>query len=311
MPSRRRALHTRQLTFRQLEIFQAVAEAASFTRAGEALSLTQSTVSTQVRKLADVVEAPLFELIGKRVYLTDTGQALLDGSRELFGALDRLEERLAELKGLQRGTLKVAMVTTAKYVAPRLLGPFCARHPGLDVQLKVGNRQQVIDRLAANADDLYVFSHPPQELDIVAVPLVDNPLVVIAPAAHPLAGRRRLRWRQLQAGPWLMREAGSGTRLAIERHMARHGWSLMPRMVIESNEAIKQSVASGLGLSILSRHTLEAAGSTGLAVLDVQGFPIRTRWSLVHLREKRLSVVARAFLDFVNEVGAQVLSPPA
>jgi LysR family transcriptional regulator, low CO2-responsive transcriptional regulator len=298
--------HTRQTTFRQLEIFREVAERLSVTEAAHALHLAQSSVSSQLGKLQQALGLSLFEQIGKRLYLTDAGHEVLHSTRELFDALDRLEMRLGQLHGLTAGQLRLGVVTTAKYLVPRLLGPFCQAHPDVEVQFNVANRSEVIRRLQENLDDLYVFSQPPEHLDIQATPLADNPLVVIAPARHPLAGRRNLRWEDLADQRFISREAGSGTRRAIEEHFARCGWALKPHMTIESNEAIKESVAAGLGIAILSRHTLVHTAPGNLVELQVEQFPIPNRWYLVRWRSKPASPVAEAFSRFVSS-GASLL----
>jgi DNA-binding transcriptional LysR family regulator len=239
--------------------------------------------------------------------MTDAGREVLQGTRELFDALDGLEMRLGQLRGLTAGQLRLGVVTTAKYLVPRLLGPFCRNYPQVEVQFNIGNRSEIIHRLQDNRDDLYVFSQPPLQLDILATPLADNPLVVIAPAGHPLAGKR-LRWEDLADQPFISREPGSGTRRAIEEHFSRFGWTLRPHMTIESNEAIKETVAAGLGIAILSRHTLVHTAPGNLVELDVEQFPIPNRWYLVRWRSKVLSPVAAAFSDFVREGDSLLIS---
>ncbi|WP_369959802.1 LysR family transcriptional regulator [Pseudomonas benzenivorans] len=300
----RTRFHTRQTTFRQLEVFRAVAERLSVTEAAHALHLAQPSVSTQLGKLELASGMALFERIGKRLFLTDAGREVLQGTRELFAALDRLDMRLGQLRGLTAGQLCLGAVTTAKYLVPRLLGPFCKTYPDVEVQFNIANRSEVIRRLQANLDDLYVFSQPPEQPDILSIPLADNPLVVIAPARHPLAARARLSWADLADQPFISREAGSGTRRAIEQHFARFDWTLRTYMTIESNEAIKESVAAGLGIAILSRHTLVHTAPGNLVELDVEHFPIANRWYLVHWRSKPLSPVADAFLHFVAQAEA-------
>jgi DNA-binding transcriptional LysR family regulator len=295
----------RRSSLRQLEVFEAIARLGSFTRAAEELHLSQPTVSMQIKKLADAYAMPLFEQIGKKVYLTDAGRALHAFTRELLDHFARFEMALADMKGLKRGTLRVAVVSTAEYFAPRLLGPFCQQHPGVDVSLKVLNREGALERLADNQDDLYVLGQPPEGLDVVAEPFLANPLVVLSPADHPLTGKRRVPLARLADEPFLMREPGSGTRAATERLFAEHGLAMKVRMELGSNEAIKQAIVGGLGVSVLSRHTLALDASYGaLAVLDVVGFPIKRQWYVVYPNGKQLSVVARAFLDYLRKVPA-------
>jgi DNA-binding transcriptional LysR family regulator len=303
----RKRLHTRQTTFRQLEVFRAVAERLSVTEAAHALHLAQPTVSTQLARLAQALDVQLFEQIGKQLYLTDVGEELLATSRELFDVLDRLEMRLAQRAGLSVGRLRLGVVTTAKYLVPGLLGPFCQAHPQVEVEFQVGNRAEIRRRLQDNLDDLYVFSHPPRELDIELTLLTENPLVVIAPREHPLASRRRIPWKALAGERWLMREPGSGTRHAIERFCETQGLSLDKSITIASNEAIKESVAAGLGLAILSRLALTHMAPGNLVELPVEGFPIANSWYLVVPRGNQLSPIAAAFKQhMLSQLGPQV-----
>jgi len=289
-------------TLRQLEVFEAVARLGSFTRAAEELYLTQPTVSMQIKKLADAVGLPLFEQIGKKIYLTGTGRALHATCREIFDQFSRFEMAVADMKGLKKGTLKLAVVTTAKYFAPRLLGPFYQQYPGIDVSLKASNRERVLERLADNQDDLYILGQPPENIDAIAEPFLENPLVVLAPAGHPLAGQKKIPLKCLAEEPFLMREPGSGTRKALERLFAAHGLSMKVRMELGSNEAIKQAIVGGLGVSVLSRHTLAHDALMGqLAILDVENFPIERQWYVAYPSGKQLSIVARTFLDFLKQ----------
>ncbi|HKJ87513.1 MAG TPA: LysR substrate-binding domain-containing protein, partial [Gammaproteobacteria bacterium] len=194
--------------------------------------------------------------------------------------------------------------TTAKYFAPRLLGGFCDRFPGVDTSLKVTNRERVLERLQNNEDDLYIFGRPPAGVEVEAVSFLRNPLVALAPPDHPLADRARVPLAELGNYPFLAREPGSGTRLAVERLCDERGVSLKVRMELGSNEAIKQSVAAGMGISVLSQHTLVGSGGE-LALLDVEGFPIERQWYLVYPVGKQLSIVARTFMDFLLEEGAR------
>jgi DNA-binding transcriptional LysR family regulator len=292
----------RHSTLRQLEVFEAIARLGSFTRAAEELYLTQPTVSMQIKKLTEAVGLPLFEQVGKKIYLTDAGRELYQTSREIFGHIRRFEMLAADMQGLKKGTLRLAVVTTAKYFAPRLLGPFCQQYPGIEVSLKVSNRERILERLADNQDDLCILGQPPEELEAVAEPFLANPLVVLAPANHPLAGRKKIPLARLAEEPFLLREPGSGTRIAVERLFAAHRLKMKVRMELGSNEAIKQAIIGGLGVSVLSRHTLALDAPMGqLAILDVAGFPIERHWYVAYPAGKQLSVVARTFLDYLKQ----------
>ncbi len=302
----------RQMSLRQLQVFEAIARHASFTRAAEELHLTQPTVSAQIRNLADTVGQPLFEQIGKKIHITATGRALYKACREVFDALARFEMETADMKGLKHGQLRLAVVTTAKYFVPRALGPFCQRYPGVDVTLKVTNRERVLERLLENEDDLYIFGQPPAGIDVEAIPFLRNPLVVIASPDHPLAKKRRIPIARIAQEKFLVRELGSGTRLAAERLFAEFGLKVPVKMELGSNEAIKQGVAGGLGLSILSHHTLFMEEQGGLLrVLNVEGFPIERHWYMVYPKGKQLSVVARTFLDYMMAEGKRIAETPA
>ena len=291
----------RHTTFRQLEIFEAIARHRSFTRAADSLYLTQPTVSMQVRKLTDAIGVPLVEQVGKKIVVTEAGQDLALAARDIFAILDHFEMRVAERRGLQRGHLRLVAITTASYFAPRLLGEFGRRYPGIELSLRVTNREQVLASIAENLDDLYILGQPPDDIEVVATPFMDNPLVVIAAPDHPLAGERAISLARLAAEPWLMREAGSGTRKAIERLFAAQGLEIRPRLELGSNEAIKQAVLAGLGISALSSQALNLHQSGQFAILDGEGFPILRHWYAAFPAGREPSPVARSFLEFLLE----------
>lgn len=301
-----------KVTFHQLEVFERVAERLSFTRAAEELSLSQPTVSAQIRALTDEVGMPLFEMIGKTISLTDAGRELLAASRAVFEAWSRFEMNVADMQGMKRGQLKVACVTTAKYFVPALLGQFCERHPDIEVRLEIANRAQLVDRLRGNLDDLYVMMQPPEDIEVYKTPFRDNPLVMVAPLAHRLAGRVGIPMQELASERFVMRESGSGTRARIESFFVQCGFKPNVRMELGSNEAIKHAVAAGLGLAILSRHALDVDPAIdSLAVLDVAGLPLADDWYVVSLRGKRLTPVASSFLDHVLAESARLKGLPA
>jgi len=297
----------KQATLHQLQVFEAIARCGSFTRAAEELFLTQPTVSQQIKQLTKAVGLPLFEQVGKRLYLTDAGKEVLTVCRDISERLSQMEMTLADLKGLKQGNLRLAVITTAKYFVPRLLGPFRHRYPGINISLQVINRKQVLDRLSENLDDLYILGQPPENLDVSLRPVLENPLVVIAPHNHPLATEKNITLQRLAEEPFIMRERGSGTRMVVERFFEENRVALNVEMEIGSNEAIKQAIVGGLGLSILSRHALALEGTKGaLTILDVEGFPIQRHWYIVYPASKQLSVVARTFLEYLLDEGKQI-----
>ncbi len=297
-------------TFRQLEIFEAIARLGSFTRAAEELYLTQPTVSMQMKKLTDSVGSALVEQVGKKVLLTEDGRELAQATRDIFAILDRYTMSVAERQGLEKGHLKLMAITTASYFAPRLLGEFAKLHPGIDVSLRVTNKEQVLASMADNLDDLYLLGTPPKEIGVVATPIMDNPIVVLAAPDHPLARKKRLSLERLAQEPWIMREAGSGTRKAIERLFQERGLTIRPRLELGSNEAIKQAILAGLGISALSSHALALHQPGQFAVLEAEGFPILRHWYAVYPAGRQPSVVARAFLDFLLSLGGDSARAP-
>ncbi|UJP06427.1 MAG: LysR family transcriptional regulator [Nitrosomonas sp.] len=292
----------RHSTIRQLEVFEAIARLKSFTRAAEELCLTQPTVSMQIRKLTNEIGLPLFEQVGKKIYLTDAGAALYQTCLGVFEHFSRFEMIVSDMKGLKSGKLRLAVVTTAKYFTPRLLGMFCREYPGVDVTLKVTNRERVLERLTNNQDDLYILGQIPDAVDATTEMFLDNPLVVLASADHPLVNEKSITIARICEEPFIMRESGSGTRMATEQFFSEHNRKLRVRMELGSNEAIKQAVVGGLGIAVLSRHTLVLDAPMGqLAVLDVEGFPIKRHWYFAYPSGKQLSVVAQTFLQYLRQ----------
>jgi DNA-binding transcriptional LysR family regulator len=287
----------RRITFRQLETFSTVARLNSFTKAAEELHLTQPAVSIQIRQISETIGLPLFEQNGREMALTSAGTELLATVRRLDDVWNRFESAIDGLKGLKRGKLRIGLEMTSKYFLPRMLGAFCQRYPEIAIELEIANREKIVARLRDNEDDLYVMSHPPVDMDLVIRPFLSNEYVVVAPIAHRTVGRR-LTLHDLAEESFLLREVGSGSRHIIDEHMLASGVHLKVRLSLASNEAIRELVSSGMGLAVLSRHALgEHPERDGLAILDVEGFPLKQPWSVVHLRNKVLSLPAQAFLD--------------
>ena len=293
-------MNLRHATLHQLRIFLAVARHNSFARAAEELHLSPPTLSLQVKQLSETVGQPLFEQLGKKIFLTAAGQTLADACQDIESRMERLSQDLAALQGVERGSLKLAILTTVKYTVPKLLGGFCAAHPGIDVAMVVGNRENLLQRITTNQDDLTIMGQPPEHMDLVCEDFADNPLVLVAPPDHPLVGKKRISPQRLRNEPFILREPGSGTRLTAENFFAAQGVQLKTRLEVGSNEAIKQTVAGGLGLAVLSAHTVGPELALGeLVQLDVQGFPLIRRWHVVYPRGKRLSAAALAFKDWL------------
>jgi LysR family transcriptional regulator, low CO2-responsive transcriptional regulator len=290
-----------QATLHQLKVFEAAARHGSFTRAAEELFLTQPTVSMQIKQLTKSVGLPLFEQVGKRLFLTEAGRELFVTCRQIFETIAQFEMKVADLKGLKQGQLRLAVITTAKYFIPRLLGPFCQLYPGIDISLQVTNHERIVERMANNLDDLYIMSQVPDHMDVNFQPFLENPLVVFAPANHPLAGEKDIPIERLVDEPFIMREPGSGTRRTVQQLFDEHGLKVKVKLELGSNEAIKQAIAGGLGISVLSRHTLIPDNTAEFAILNVQNFPIKRTWFMVYPSGKQLSIVARTYFEYLLE----------
>ena len=291
----------RHSTLRQLEVFETIARLGSFTRAAEELFLTQPTVSMQIKKLTDAIGLPLFEQIGKKIYLTDTGRELQLTCHGIFEHLSQFEMFAANNKGLKTGKLRLAVVSTAKYFAPRLLGIFCQQYPGIEVFLEVSNRERILERLTKNMDDLYILDMPPEDENVIVKGFLENPLVVLASVHHPLANKKKITLKTIAEEAFISREHGSGTRIETEKFFSMKGLKLNIKMTLGSNEAIKQAILGGLGISILSHHTLTLdSPESQLTMLDVKGFPINRQWHYAYLSGKQLSIVAQTFLGYLQ-----------
>jgi DNA-binding transcriptional LysR family regulator len=261
----------------------------------------------QIKKLENDIGLPLTEQIGKKISLTDAGTALHQAARDILGSLARFEMEVDDQKGLKTGQLRIAVVTTAKYFAPRLLGKFCQQYPGINVFLEVSNRENILERMNQNLDDLYLIGKPPESSDLDFQPYLPNPMVVIAPAGHKFVHRKKIPLSEIATENFIIRERGSGTRVAVEDLFSKGNYKVNVRMELGSNEAIKQGVSAGLGISVLSAHTLTSGDMNDLTILDVEHFPISWQWYVGHPRGKRLSIVTRTFIDFMYQEGPQLL----
>ncbi|KFB66416.1 LysR family transcriptional regulator [Candidatus Accumulibacter vicinus] len=293
----------RSATIRQLQIFSVAASHLSFARAAEKLHLTHAAISLQIKQLEEVSGTLLFERIGKRVFLTEAGEILLSHTRQILQSLKEADEALLALKGLKGGRIAVAVTSTAEYFAPELLAEFRKTQADVRIRMLIDNRDTVSRLLAGNEVDLAIMGRPPDELDAVAVAFAPHPLVIIASAAHPLSRLPSVAVEDLVDEMLIVRESGSGTRSAMEEFFLER--SVKPRIGMEmgSNEAIKQAVVAGLGISFISQHTLGLElKAERLSILKVEGTPVMRRWHIVRHKSKHLTPALAAFWDFVVEV---------
>lgn len=286
------------ITFRQLRLFLALADTGSVSAAARIVHVTQPTASMQLREITDAVGLPLYEVVSRKVHLTQVGHELARTARTISHEWAAFEQHTLGLRGLTRGQLKVAVVSTAKYFIPRLLGTFCEKYPEIDIALEVLNRDGVVKRMEDNLDDLYVMSQPPAHLDIDDEAFMPNPLVLIAPKNHLLAKHKNVQLSSLKHENFIFREKGSGTRMATDVHFKKLKFKPNVRLELGSNEAIKQAVVGGLGLAVLSKHSLgDSKNFQDLVELHCRDFPVESSWHIVSMKGKKLSPISRVFKE--------------
>ncbi len=284
------------ITFRQLRLFQALADTGSVSAAARAMHVTQPTASMQLKEVTQAIGLPLYEVIGKKIHLTDVGQELAATARALSASWSAFEQHVDAVKGLAKGKLCIAVVSTAEYFMPRLIGTFCKKYPAIDVALEILNRDGVVQRLGRHLDDLYIMSMPPTDMDLHDEVLMPNPIVLIGPTGHAWAKAGRVALKDLKDSRFILREAGSGTRMAAEQYFRKKKFKPAVRLELGSNEALKESVAGGLGIGVVSQHALHGLDKeNGVAVIDVEGFPLASSWHMVHHAQQKLSPAALAF----------------
>lgn len=264
--------------------------------------MSQPAVSMQIKQLENSVGLPLFEQMGKTIHLTDAGKHMYVYGRNLADLLAEADEVFEAIKGVERGSLSISVATTASHFATRMLAEFTKQHEGITISLDITNRESLQRQLEHNEPDLVIMGQPPEGVDVEAEIFMENPLVMIAPAGHVLIGKRDIALSEIENEQFVVRELGSGTRSAIERFFSKYNVQFHTGIEMTSNEAIKQAVEAGLGLGIVSIHTLELELETKrLAVLDVKDFPIQRHWYIMQRKGKRLSPAANAFKTFVLE----------
>jgi DNA-binding transcriptional LysR family regulator len=283
------------ITFRQLRLFLALAETGSVSAAARMVHITQPTASMGLKEITDTVGVPLYEVVARKVHLTQMGLELVKTARAISGEWETFEQQVHGIKGLTRGKLKVAVVSTAKYFIPRILGTFCAKYPEIDISLEILNRDGVVKRLEENLDDLYIMSQPPLNIEINDEVFMPNPLILIAPKDHAFAKKKSIDLISLKNEKFIFREKGSGTRMTTDAHFKKLKFKVEVRLELGSNEAIKQAVIGGLGLAVLSKYSL--VDQDEIVILRCKEFPIESSWHIVSPRGKRLSPIATVFKE--------------
>ena len=296
-----------RITFRQLQVFNEVCDLRSYSRAAEEMSLTQPAVSLQIRQLEELVGQPLFDYVGKKLYMTEAAEALQRASRDIFDRLENLDMQLSDLLGSLQGQLKLAVESSAKYFVPHLFAAFKRLHPEVNLQLTVVNRAQAVRRLSDNRDDLVIMSMVPLDMGLEFLPFLNNPIIAVAPPDHPLSQRESLQLQELEPFTLLMREQGSGTRRACEEYFKDKRVHFKQTLEVASTDAQRECAVAGLGVALLTRHAVSLELATGLLrELPVEELPLYRSWCVVQAKAKRLSPVAHAFVGFIRSERQQI-----
>lgn len=291
-----------RLTFRQLQVFLSVYQTASYSKAGEILGLTQPAVSSQIRQLETALDVPVFEYVGRKLYCTAAGETLAKSIHVMFDELRFLQTDLAAMKGQVAGDLNIVAVNTAQYVVPYLLKEFCQLHPKLNVNVRVVNRAKAIKRLNDNLDHLVIMGIVPEEKPLASLPFLDNELVAVANADHPIHQQKKITVQNFLDAGLLGRESGSGSRLALELFAQENRLTLSPVMALGSNDAVKHGVLAGLGVAVLPKLGMLPELKLGqLKIIPLEGFPLRRSWCVVYPKGKHPTPAMRAFLEYVQE----------
>jgi DNA-binding transcriptional LysR family regulator len=301
----------RNVTLKHFRVLAAVTKMGSMAGAARRLNVTPPAITVQIQQLEQAVGLPLVERIGDKTKPTEAGEIILRTAHRIEALLAECGGEIAQLKGIEGGEVSVGVVSTAKYFAPKALSAFRQRHPGVDVRLAVGNRQETIRALRDLELDMAVMGRPPENIDVESVSLGVHPHIIVAPAGHPLTGVK-LTIADLAKETFFVREAGSGTRLLMERLFEQADFDPIVGMEIGSNETIKQAVIAGLGVAFISAHTVAIEIADGrLVMLDVAGLPMMREWFAVRIREKAVMPAGQAMWSFLSTEGHKFLPQAA
>lgn len=295
-------------TLHQLEIFAKIVEVKSVTKASEELFLTQPAVSIQLKNFQDQFKIPLFEVVGRKLYITPFGEEIAQTARNILDEVKAINYKSELYQGKLAGELKIAIVSTAKYAMPYLLSDFVNKNEGVDLIMDVTNKASVIKSLENNEVDFAMVSTIPKKLSINGIKLMKNKLFLVGSGAIPCKPKNISR-KEFETLSLIFRENGSATRLAMEDYIAKNKLSVFKKMELTSNEAVKQAVIAGLGVSIMPLLGIKnSLNSSSVRIIKAQGLPIETDWNLIWLKSKNLSVVAKAFMEHIQQNKADIIN---
>ncbi|PYF81086.1 MULTISPECIES: LysR family transcriptional regulator [Marinomonas] len=291
-----------RLTFRQLQVFKSVYELNSYSRAGDMLGLSQPAVSNQIRQLENALEQPLFEYVGRQLYSTATANRLAQCIDTMFDEIQRFQNDVSAETGLVAGELTLVAVSTAQYVVPYLLRAYSNLHPKVTINVKVMNRAAAIERFNENHDELIIMGMVPNDKPMVSIPFLNNELVAVAPKDHPILTLPDITLGTFLEQNLLLREAGSGSRLALELHCQKQRVRLQAEMEIGSNDAIKHAVIAGLGVAVLPKLGVLSELTLGsLIEVPVKDFPLRRSWCLIYPQSRHPTPTMRSFIEYIQQ----------
>ncbi len=292
----------KRLSFRQLQVFQRVYQLKGYRKAAESLGLTQPAVSSQINKLELALGQPLFEYIGRTLYCTEAGERLAQCITSMFADIANLQNDLSALKGDLSGDLNIVAVTSAQPVVPYLVKSFSAQFPSIKVNVNIVNRASALERLTKNRDELTIMAMVPNDRPLTVLPFLDNELIPILSPDFMIPGHSIVTAQRFLQQPLILREKGSGSRLAFEQHCLQSRLSYASHIEFGSNDAVKHAVIAGLGVAVVPKLSVLPELTLGLIkTLPIKGFPLRRSWCLVHPKGKNLTPVAQAFVDYIQQ----------
>ncbi len=293
-------------TLHQLQVFLKVTQLQSITKASEALHLTQPAVSIQLKNFQDQFEIALTEVVGRKLYVTDFGKEIASAAEKIINEVNAINQKSLAFKGHMVGNLKISVVSTGKYVMPYFLSGFLQAHEGVDLMMDVVNRTQVIESLAKNEVDFALVSVLPENLPIEKVELMKNTLFLIG--NNEMRRKYESNLQNMEEMPLIFREIGSVTRQVMENYFKVNAYQIKRKLELTSNEAVKQAVIAGLGFSIMPVIGIKHELTHGiLSIIPMKGLPLQTHWNVIWLKNKKLSPVATAYLDFLKKEKGKII----